>query len=233
MEKEIDRVRYGAFQPITRDMRDAVGQGVALAALGGFRGLAANVLWFQVTEAWEKCDWARLRSRVEMAVQLQPRVPFFWEMGAWHLAWNASLAAEGDTALPLFQRKAEAQQRLEEGQRLLERGVLLIPESADLWMYLGDLHWQRTHDYLKAGYYYEEGSHRWNAPPYAKRLAGFAYEKSGNDQAAYDYYMRLWNSVKEHPHGPPSYWEAIEKNIQKFEERLNIPLEKRVGSKVS
>src|ERR1700679_339263 len=76
MQHEMNQMRYGSFDPMTREMRDAVGQGLALAALGGFRGLVANVLWIQVSDAWEKQDWARLRPRVEMVVHLQPRVSF-------------------------------------------------------------------------------------------------------------------------------------------------------------
>lgn len=86
-------IMHGQGQGFSFQLRDSLGQGLTLAALGGFRGVAANFVWISLTMAWEEQQWVRVRTLAELAVLLQPRVLFFWENSAWHLAWNASVAA--------------------------------------------------------------------------------------------------------------------------------------------
>lgn len=227
MERRLKLVRFGAMTSISGEMRDQLGQGLALAALGGFRGLAANFLWLKVTDAWENREWVRLRGYAEMAVTLQPRVAFFWELGGWHMAWNASIAEENNLKEPNeHRRKMQAHQWLEAGKIFLKRGTQAVPDSLEIWMKLGDLEWQRSKDYRAAFKYYKEAAKLPDALPFVARLAGISLEKAGDDRGAYNYFVELWHSVPQHPKGPPKYWEAIANRIRLLEKKLNIPKEK-------
>ena len=75
------------------DLRDQIGQLGFLAALSGFRSLVADVVFIQAHVAWERTEWGRLLLLFREATTLQPRSILFWDMAAWHMAWNASVAA--------------------------------------------------------------------------------------------------------------------------------------------
>lgn len=221
MDARIKNIRYGNFAPFVGETRLQLGQGLALAALGGFRGLAANFIWLKVTEAWEKTEWVRLRSFVEMAVMMQPRVEFFWEIGAWHLAWNASIATENFSGEKnVSRRRLAAKNWIEAGRDLLQRGTLANPESFTILVRLGDLHWQRLNDFRAAAKYYAEAAQRPGALPYIERFVGMMLEKAGDNQAAYDYYVKLWNERNNpyliHPHYPERD-QMLQTLIKKFE----------------
>lgn len=223
-------IMHGQGQGFSFQLRDSLGQGLTLAALGGFRGVAANFVWISLTMAWEEQHWTRVRTLAEFAVLLQPRVLFFWENGAWHLAWNASVSAmnygRGDTAPA--QREREARQWIEAGRDMLERGIQANPEKHQLYMRMAELHQQRLQDHATAAHYYQLAARRPGASPLAERFAGYALERAGLAQEAYDYWVRLWRSVDEHPEIGPRQWPKIREHIRKLEAQLNIPDDKRL-----
>ena len=61
------KAAYGFAGPTAVAIREKVGQGLAIAALGGFRGLAANALMLQAHGAWEEQQWVRVRASLELA----------------------------------------------------------------------------------------------------------------------------------------------------------------------
>ena len=75
------------------DLRERIGQLGFVAALSGFRAVLADLIFIQAHTAWERTEWGRLLFLFREATMLQPHVPLFWDMAAWHMAWNASSAA--------------------------------------------------------------------------------------------------------------------------------------------
>ncbi|MFZ5806106.1 MAG: hypothetical protein ACOY3I_02700 [Verrucomicrobiota bacterium] len=234
MQAHLQRLQHGIFVPLSREMRSQLGQGLALASLGGFRGLAANFIWLKVTESWEKIEWVRLREFAEMATLLQPRVPFFWEMGAWHMAWNASASSENfQKNSSSLKNKIEARRWIDAGKNFLERGLQTVPDDAYLFLRMGDLYWQKLDDPKTAALYYIEAAKRPNALPFVERYAGVALEKAGEDRMAYEYYIKLWRE-RNNPHAlHPRFKErnsTLERQIRKFEKKLQIPISERIFS---
>lgn len=227
-------ILHGQVKPgVTMKVRDGLGQGLTLAALGGFRGVAANFLWISLTGAWEERQWTRVRALAELVVLLQPRVTFFWENGAWHLAWNASVSAANfpaPDATPA-QRERESRQWIEAGRRMLERGIEANPEKHQLYMRMAELHQQRLGDHLRAAEFYRKAAALPGATPLAERFAGYALENAGRDAEAYAYWLQLWHSVNEHPEQGPRQWPRIRERMKRLEDRLNIPADKRVFPK--
>src|ERR1041385_5273551 len=70
------------------------------AALSGFRSIVADVLFIQAQVAWERTEWGRVLLLFRQVTTLQPRAILFWDMAAWHMAWNASVAAMNDQTQP-------------------------------------------------------------------------------------------------------------------------------------
>jgi len=52
------RLKYGTTH-VTREMRERIGQGMAIALLAGFRGVVADFLWIQNNDYWMRQQWLR------------------------------------------------------------------------------------------------------------------------------------------------------------------------------
>ena len=78
------------------DLREKIGQLGFMAALSGFRAIVADALFIQAYAAWENTEWGRMLLLFRQVTTLQPRVMLFWDTAAWHMAWNASVAAMND-----------------------------------------------------------------------------------------------------------------------------------------
>ncbi|PYK08641.1 MAG: hypothetical protein DME65_13680, partial [Verrucomicrobia bacterium] len=82
------------------DLREKLGQLGFIAALSGFRAIVADALFIQAHVAWERTEWGRILLLFRHITTLQPRVLLFWDTAAWHMAWNASVAAMNDQSQP-------------------------------------------------------------------------------------------------------------------------------------
>ena len=91
------------------DLREKLGQLGFVAALSGFRAIVADGLFIQAHVAWERTEWGRVLLLFRQVTTLQPRVILFWDMAAWHMAWNASVAAMNDRTQPRLALRVKAQ----------------------------------------------------------------------------------------------------------------------------
>src|ERR1700739_1587395 len=91
------------------DLREQLGQLAFVAALSGFRSVVADFLFIQAHAAWERTEWSRMLLLFRQVTTLQPRAILFWDMAAWHMAWNASTAALNDRSQPRLARRIKAQ----------------------------------------------------------------------------------------------------------------------------
>ena len=96
------RHRAANFHGVTLDLslREKVGQMGFLAALSGFRSLVADALWIHASTVWERTDWGAMKVDFDAVTTLQPRCAMFWDMSAWHMYANASIAAYEDRKQP-------------------------------------------------------------------------------------------------------------------------------------
>ena len=214
------KATYGFQGPTAVAIREKVGQGLALAALGGFRGLAANALMLQAHGAWEEQQWVRVRTSLELATVLQPRVAVFWDTASWHLAWNAAVAAErfnGESSET--KRRMEARRWVEAGRDLLERGTKAVPERALLFQRLGDLYWQRLGDYQASADYYRQAIAKGDAPPYLERFVGYALDKAGDKKGALAYFREL-RAAMGNPPAAERRPEVVDREISRLEKEL-------------
>ena len=177
------------------DLREQIGQLGFLAALSGFRSLVADVAFIEAHVAWERTEWGRVLLLFRQATTLQPRSLLFWDMAAWHMAWNASVAALRDPSLPNDALRRQAQrQYVELGKDFLERGIRNNPERPQLYESLARLYKERLQDHAAAARYYAKAATLPGAPEYDERFA--AYELSyvpGQEREAYQALRRLYD----------------------------------------
>ncbi len=217
------RLRYGGAR-MTREIRDQIGQGAALALLSGFRGPVADFLWIAAHGAWEKKEWARMRALFELVCTLQPRSVVFWEMSAWHLAWNVSHAALYDSDEPRLARRVKAQRDwILAGRAMLERGVENIPDRYELWFQLGFLLDQKLRDSSGAAEAYRRAAGFVDAPAYIQRNVGYKLEEAGRLEEAYAWWRDLWRRYPDKSGPKFMMWDKVEERMRKLEKRLGLP----------
>lgn len=243
IETERRQLQYGGAT-VTREMRDQIGQGLAIALLAGFRGIAADFIWIRGHDCWEKREWLKQAECIENSVKLQPRSTFFWDVGAWHMGWNIAYAERiGTNEIPpaLAQRREQEWHR--RARNFLERGVQNIPNRYDLYFKLGWLHERKLvgdcdddeckkAEYAKAAELFAIAAEYPNAPAYVARDAARCLEKSGQPRAAYDYWIeKIWRHDRRIRNNLDRA--IVEREIRRLEEHLDIPASSRVFPKAA
>ncbi len=205
-------------------MREQIGQLGFIAALSGFRAAVADVLFIQAHVAWERTEWGRVLLLFRQATTLQPRSILFWDMAAWHMAWNASVAAMNDPTQPRLALRVKAQREyFALGKDFLERGIANNPDKPQLYESLARLYQQKYHDHVRASEYYAKAAALPGAPSYDKRFA--AYELSyceGREREAYERLHRLYEL------GEKERVPTLIARIKFLENKLDIPQDQRI-----
>jgi hypothetical protein len=63
----------------------------ALAALGGFRSIAAEVIWFRADRLQEEGRYVELAQLASLLTFMEPHTTEVWSYAAWNLAYNISV----------------------------------------------------------------------------------------------------------------------------------------------
>lgn len=205
-------------------LRQQIGQLAFVAALSGFRSLVADFLWVQAHSAWERTEWGRMALIFNNVTALQPRAVRFWDMAAWHMAWNASVAARENPKQPREALRIKAQREyFELGRDFLLRGIENNPDRYQLHERLGALYREKFNDHLRAAEQYAIAEKLPDAPEYLKRFAAYSLAQApGHEREAYERLRALYEM------GPQERLPSLLKWLQELQEKLNIPMEQRV-----
>jgi tetratricopeptide (TPR) repeat protein len=206
------------------DLREQVGQLGFVAALSGFRSLVADALFVEAHVAWERTEWGRVLLLFRQVTTLQPRAVLFWDMAAWHMAWNASTAAMNDPAQPrLALRIKAAREYYELGKDFLERGIKNNPDRPELYEALARLYRDKYEDHEHASEFFAKAANLPGAHSYAKRFAAYELAQSaGHEREAYDQLRSLYDS------GEQERLPTLVRRLKELEIKLAIPPERRV-----
>jgi hypothetical protein len=227
--RQQDVLRYHGVV-MTRQLRDQLSQGLTIGVLSGMRSIVADILWLEVTAAWENEEWFKMDSLINLVTSLQPRSVVFWDFGGWQLAWNVSVSAEQNIHEPSELRRLHDRRFwIMKGLDVLKRGIENNPRSYGLWERVGQLYQQRLRDPKTAAYYYEKANEQPGAPVYLERFPAIMYENAGDDWDAYAAWKALWERLTPAQREEKQHWkEKIESHLRKLENKLSIPREKRV-----
>ncbi len=206
------------------DLRQQLGQMGFLAALSGFRAVVADMLWIEAHSAWERTEWGRMQLHLDAVTSLQPRCVMFWDMAAWHMAWNASVAAFNDRNQPREALRIKAQREyFKVGEDFLLHGIQNNPDKGFLYERAGAFYDQKMHDSCKAAEYFAKAATFPDAFPYVKRLAAFRLaECPGHEREAYDQLVALYKM------GEAERVPTLYTKLRELEEKLSVPQEQRI-----
>jgi hypothetical protein len=235
LRKERLQMKYGGAH-VTFQLREAIGQNLAIALLAGMRGIVADFLWIQGHDFWEKKEWLRQYRNIQLVATLQPQSVMFWDLGQWHMAWNIGYGAFSD---PKNRTKAEGIKRErewhEKAREFITRGIENIPNRYELYFTMGWLYFEKLSKdcddppcrdaFCKSAEYLGMASSFSDAPQFVPRLYARALEKCGDLTAAYAEWKRLWYLDRS---TNDQAWNIIEREIRRLENDLQIPDQQRV-----
>ena len=227
VEHAISEVHRSLHRAVRFDLelRDQLGQLGFIAALSGFRSCLADALFIQAHVAWERTEWSRVLFLFRQVTTLQPRAVLFWDMAAWHMAWNASAAALNDPTQPRLALRIKAQREyLQLGKDFLERGIRNNPERPELYEAMARLYRDKYRDHKRASDFFEKAAMLPGARSYLKRFAAYELAQcEGLERATYERLHALY-MIGENERLP-----TLVRLLKELEVRLAIPDEERIA----
>lgn len=202
----------------------AGGSGIGLAALGGWRTIAADFMWLRVQDAWEHRDLPATHTAIHLVTQLDSRPLVFWLNGARMLAYDMPEwrieAAGGFDAVPVAWREKIYSEHARLGLDLLARARARLGDRHELWVEAANIFAKKVQDYDAAAACFLRAWRRPNAPYYCARLHAEMLRKSGRQAEALAFLVSL------HPTLPAREDEAMASlvlaRIRELENELQI-----------
>jgi hypothetical protein len=159
------------------------GEFINIFVIGGFRGLAASILWIQADKHWHAGEVERVFPLYRIITYLQPYFIEAWAMGGWHLAYNLYVLSED----------------LEQKRYLVDRGIRFYKEGIahnyhhfQLPYELGWVYFDKMRDYLSAIRYFRMAMRAEQHPSFVPRVIAHMYREKGD--IINEYRMWLYNS---------------------------------------
>lgn len=145
------------FRPLEVEVREKLGQTFWVVALGGLRTVVATFFNLKAFSSFEDRDWVKLEDQYELIVALEPRTGYYWDVGAWHMSYNAAVDYRENEDLPPARQQALHRTYVVKGRNFLERGVINNPNEWTLLSSLGRFYGTSTKypDYAKSADAYE------------------------------------------------------------------------------
>ncbi len=209
-----------------RSIEGAMGQGITLGLLGGFRALAADLLWLRANANWERCDLAGTHSALALVTAIDPRPVAFWINGARMIGYDMPYwridAAGGEAVVPagVAQRIMETQARAAVAH--LEKAFVHLPDAALIHIEIANLQLQRLGDLAGATEHYRRAALQPGAPFYAARVYAELLRRQGRHRAAYDWLVALHPTLPTEEENPFGMADTVLGRIRELEERLAL-----------
>jgi len=150
------------------------------AILGGFREVAASMLWMKTDEMWHSGQGTGVRALnlMRTVTLLDPHWLEPWRITGWHLAYNLYV----ETKDPELRAKY-----LQMGAACLKEGISWNPDRYDLYFELGWTYFDKIKDYDEAAKWLGAAI-QFEHPEYIERLIAHAYERIPDIPRALDWY---------------------------------------------
>lgn len=210
-------------------LEGALGQGITVGLLGGFRALAANFMWLRVNAAWEEDDLPTTQTLINFVTTIDPRPLFFWlngsrmigyDMPVWRTREHEEEYGKWENIPRTIVRRIEEQQATV-ALRYLERGLGFHPDHPLIFVEMANLYQRKMNDLEMAAEYYRRASEAPNAPAYAPRIHAELLRRLDRPKEAYDWLVELYPTLD--PENPSQRPEVVLQRIRDLEEELNVP----------
>lgn len=204
--------------------RDALGEQLSFFLLGGLRSLAAEIMVLDATTAWVKRDWPLVERRWQMATTLNPARQNYWVSAARDMAVNAAAHAINNEQLDDRERVALSKTYFDRGVRFLKDGMARHPESALLYLNLGDTYadLNRFPSFAQAADAYHRARQLGASGLYRRQEFYNLCRIRGREQEAWDLGRELYKS-------PTQRVPSLLCLLFVLQQKLNVPPEQRLS----
>ena len=153
---------------------------IAGAILGGFREVAASMLWLKLDILWHsgKSHWFAGLNVMRTVTLLDPHWLEPWRVVSWHLAYNLYVETDDPDRRALL---------LEKGVNALKEGISWNPDRYDLYAELGWTYFDKLDEFEEAAKWFRSCL-QFEHPEYIERLIAHAYERLPDIPKALDWY---------------------------------------------
>lgn len=211
-------------------LEGALGQGITVGLLGGFRAVVANFMWLRVNAHWEKDDLPNTQTMINMVTTVDPRPLYFWLNGARMIAYDMSVWRVREVNPDWDAVPKTVIHRLddEQGQvaiQYLERARNYHPDEPRILVEMANIYQRKRRDVEKAAEYYRRASMMENAPNYAPRIYAELLRKLNRPREAYEWLTNLYSGLD--PEDTTQRVGVVLHRIRELEIELDIPTEER------
>ena len=221
-------VKAGQSEMNIERLEGALGQGLVIGVLGGFRAILADFLWIRTNTIWERKDRVKLDSMVRLVTTLDPRPDFFWINGSRMIAYdvpNWRIREEGGYSdVPKGRQQAIDLEQSAQAFDLIDQALEFHPDNARLYLEKAQIYLNRLKDDAKAAKWFLQASQQDDAPYFAARIHAELLRKQGLDIEAYDFLKNLHIQL---PNTPSAQKGIVLERILDLEKILEIPFWER------
>jgi hypothetical protein len=224
-----------------RDLQGAVGQGMVMGLLGGFRTMMADFMWISGYDSWEKRNRPETESKVYLTTLLDPRSVYFWSNGAriigkdipvWRIQQAGRQTTPAEQMAIRHEQASRALSFLDRGLEFHPDNWTLLQDKALLYQNnMGDPYDSADHQYNKedltaAAEQYRLAAAASGAPYYVARIYAELLRRLGRNQEAYDYLRRLYPTLSANV--PAATKDVVWERLRELEDALKLPSSERL-----
>jgi len=217
-------VKAGQPEMNLEDIEGALGQGLVVGVLGGFRTIMADFLWIRVYTIWERRERASMNAMIRLVTILDPRPDFFWINSARMIAYdvpNWRISQEGGyREVPQSRQAVIDLEQAQQAFTLLERAREFHPKNPKIALEVAQIYLNRLKDVEHAAEWFLKASEMPGAPYYAARIYAELLRRLDRNAEAYDFLKQLFTSL---PDTPMAQKGVILERIRELEATLQVP----------
>ncbi len=206
-----------------------MGNGLAVAALGGFRALAADYLWLETYLAWAAGDRPATTTLIGLVTAMDERPEAFWLNGARMIAYDMAqwrlAEAAGRGPVSAAERRRIRGEQAGAALDLLEDARRWHPRSAAICIEMANVELCGRGNVAAAARWYRVAAGLPQAPRFAGRIHAELLRRLGRPAEAYLWLRRLHPTL---PKGDPEAMpDVVLARIRALEAELQVTPGKR------
>ena len=221
-------IRVGQAEMNLEAIEGALGQGLIIGVLGGFRAILADFLWIRCNIIWERRDHIKLDTMIRLVTAIDPRPEFFWSNASRMIAYdvpNWRISEEGGYGrVSNLRQEAIDIEQAQQAFDLIEKALVFYPKKAIFYLEKAQIYLNRLKDDASAAKWFLLASQQEDAPFYAARIYAELLRKQGLNADAYEYLKNLHFDLPDVPFAQKG---VILERIRELEKTLEIPIAHR------
>ena len=195
------------LRPMVRKLVVKPGEFAVLVAMGGLRGVAADLLYLKADALWQAGKREEIFPLYRAITFLQPDYVDYWSLAGHHLAWNLSFSAV---------KEKDKLKYINEGLEFLKEGLTYNQDVYKLYFDLGFIYDHKLKDHDQAIKWYQQAVRFSLHPTYVDRAIAHNLRKKGDFSAAQKEWLRLKGLYRDDAY----HQEIVDLNLKRIADEL-------------